>query len=212
MALVNYTALYDLVLPDLPSVPQALALYHIQHAAAEFFDRSQLWYYDHPLIDVVAAEPSYPFAPPDANSEVCGIRQAWYGGIKMWPRAPVSLNEMYRDWQTQTGTPYYYSRVSRLAIRIVPIPIVDLADGLKVWVNLKPTKTAPGIDSEYMDEWKDVIAAGAKTRIARIPKKPYTNPDMAAVWFQEFKDGYNLALQQANNGMVEDDDITITLE
>lgn len=212
MALVNYTALYDLVLPDLPNVPQPLALHHIQLAAAEFFERSKLWYYEHPLIDVVAGTHTYAFVPPDAKSEVCGIQQAWYGGTKMYPRSPLSLNEMYMDWLTQTGTPYYYARVSRLSIRIVPIPIVDLADGLKVWVNLKPTKTATGIDAEYVDEWREVIAAGAKARIALIPKKPYTEPNMAPVWAQQFEDGYNLARQQANNGMVEDGDITITLE
>lgn len=210
MATVNLTAFYDYVLPDLPGVPQALALDHIRLAAAEFFERSLIWYYDHPAIDVVTGTAEYPFVPP-AGTEVCAIRQAWYNGQKIYARSPVTLNSTYEDWRIETGVPYWYHRLSRLAVRVVPIPSADLVGGLKLWVNLKPTKDATTIEEEHFDEWREAIAAGAKYRIAKIPKKPYTDPNMAAVWFQEFKDGYNLALQQANNGMVEDSDITIML-
>lgn len=210
MPTANLTDLYDYVLPDLPSVPQALALHHIRLAAAEFFERSKIWYYDHPLIDVVTGTAEYAFTPP-AGSEVCAIRQAWYNNQKIYARSPITLNESYEDWRSEVGVPYWYLRMSRLSVRLVPNPSADLVGGLKLWVNLKPTKDATTIEEEHFHEWGEAIAAGAKYRLAIIPKKPYTNTDMAAVWFQQFKDGYNLALQRANNGMVEDESITITL-
>ena len=207
------SAILDYVMPDVPSCPSAFALDKIRLAAREFFSRSAIWRAYFSGINTVLNQRQYALAPDGAlEADVTGIAQAWYRGTRMYVRSPQALNEMYVNPDTVTGAPFYYHMVSPNTIDVYPLPNAGVTAALKVWGVLAP-KTNSAYLRDEDDQWKEEIAAGAKEKLMLVPGKPYSNPQLAQYWMNEFNRGIARAGAWFKDGSGEytGGDITITI-
>lgn len=152
----------------------------IRRAAIEFFEKTLAWVYNHPAIDVVAAQMAYPFVPP-AGAVVAKVLQAWYNGGKITSKTPDQLDEIYANWRTITGTPQYITQDDERNLLLVPTPSAALTAGLVLRVALKPTLASTGVETRIYEEYRDAIASGAKARLMLMKDKPYSDMKLGAL-------------------------------
>jgi hypothetical protein len=172
---------YDLVLPDVPGAPPSAVDVALRQAAIAFAEQSLAWRYNHPDIAVTSGTAQYAFVPPD-QAVVHAIHYAAFNGSEIATRVDESSVTIY-DWRNQTGTPEY---VFGGAISLTLVPTPDADGVLTLEVILKPSADATGIDDSIFDEFREAIAHGALSRLMLSPKKPYTDPALAAYHQQQF--------------------------
>lgn len=172
------TSWYDDVLPDLPGLtPGAAALKFIRDAAIEFCHRSQVLVIDHPLIDVTATVPLYPFAP-GADLQVVAPKKVLVNGVGIDPLTDDDLDFLYGDqWrngQLQAGDAVGYRCPDAASLQLIPVPSATIALGLSMRVSVKPTVNAAAVDARLYNEtsYRDAIAACAKWKGKAMSKKP----------------------------------------
>jgi len=176
-----YTSIFDYVLPDVPGCPQALATRAIRDACIEFCERTNVWTIDHPAINAVANQASYPFAPGVAGAVAHKAMRVWYNKQEIDPATPDQLNGEYAgDWRTKSGIPKLYTQYNARNLILVPYPTADLASGITLIVSLKPSRSSTDIDTTIFEEYVDKIAHGVKATLMLSPKKPYSNPELGA--------------------------------
>ncbi|MEK6244018.1 MAG: hypothetical protein AABM33_05900 [Pseudomonadota bacterium] len=199
MATSNWSTFFDNVLPYVKGCAVPMAQNKIVEAAIEFCNESFVWKYDHPAVDAVAAQPTYPFVPA-ANTKIVRIDRAWYDGKNIYPKIEAELDALYKAWPLETGTPLYYIQDQLESVRLVPFPSAALVGALVMRVCLRPTNAAPGLDTQLWERFIDEIAAGALSKLMVMPDKPWTNTGQAAYFSGIFENGKDAARMKATKG------------
>lgn len=188
------TAWYDDVLTDLPGIsPGAFALKLIRDAVIEFCQKTQAHRIDHPPIDLVALQSTYPYAP-GADLVVIEPLQAsvFANNVPLAGATDGDLDIQYGQcWRTgavQPGTGAFYRLPDDSNIQIVPTPDAGVVGGLVLRVAVKPTETCAGVDDRLYNQtlYRDAIAAAVKWHAKAMAKKPFSDPQGAAYWMGEF--------------------------
>lgn len=188
MSETAWTSWFDEVMPELPGAPpSALVKHAIRNAAIEFCTRSWVWVLDQGPIPVVANLNEYDWQPP-SNTEVARILVAWLEKKPLTPKTRNELSAMYGDYMRATGTPVYFIQDVPSKLIVVPKPTANITDGVTAKIAVKPKRAATGLDSVIFERWADDIANGAKARLMRMPKKPWTSAANASDYEAKFED------------------------
>jgi hypothetical protein len=103
----------------------------------------------------------------------------------------------YWESQTTTGLPTNYFAVATDAIRVYPVPSIDYY--LTLRVAFKPKPLATEFDENLYDDWLEEISSGTKCRLFEMPKKGWTDYNVAAYEKIKFKTGIGRARIMVNN-------------
>lgn len=174
------TGFYDYVLPDLPSVGKELALQKIREACIDFCEKSLVYTYEVPAINVVGLTHTYTLTP-EANTRVFDILEVWYNGDQLTPATDAELDGLFSDWRTTgTGVPDYYSSVvDRASLRLIKTPSDSLTAGLVVKIAEAPLSTATAVPDWLFERYRAAITHGAKAAMYAMKKKPWTDDGLA---------------------------------
>lgn len=187
-----WSEFYDYVKPHVPGADNALVDLHLREAAIEFYERSQAWRWTHPQIVTTALTANYPFVPlGSGETEVHVINYAEFNG------EPINVDtsefqNRYSDWRNLEAQPEF-AIADQTDVILVPIPIADGTIDNMI-VSLKPTPASTGIfdDLQYND-YRTSIVHGVLYRLMMLPKKPFTNYQVAADHLVDFNSGINAA-------------------
>lgn len=177
----TWAAFYDYVLPDAPGAPTAAVDIALRQSAIAFAEQSLAWRYSHPDVAVTTGIAQYAFVPP-AEAVVHAIHYAAWNGDEIATRVDESNVTLY-DWRNDTGTPKFVFG-GPTSLTLVPTPDAD--GTLALEVVLKPAPDATGIDDAIFDEFREAMVHGALAKLMLSPKKPYSNPTLAAYHQQQF--------------------------
>lgn len=200
-----YTDFYDYLLPDLPAaVPQALATRAIRDAIIQFCERTRLYTYDHPAIDVVAATHTYTLTP-EANAGVIDVLYAAHNAVEIYPAGDRDLDATVTDWRlaTTTGVPEFYNLPATLSqIRLVPTPDESITGGLVVKIAQKPTRASTTVADWFLERFANSLMDGAKRTLYAMGGKPWSSPDLAVYHGRLFESACGAADMAASRGNV----------
>ena len=98
--------------------------------------------------------------------------------------------------------PAAITMVSPQRFVILPLPDGEETYELRLWVALKPTRSATEIDSQAFDELEDLFVWGALETLFSMPGKSWTNPEYAVYYGNKFREGYLEKRRRANIGHV----------
>ena len=85
------------------------------------------------------------------------------------------------------------------------MPAETVGSAITMRVALKPSRTATTINDVLLEDYFEVISAGAKYRLLLSQGKPYTSPQLAAVERDFYISGINKAKQRATRGHLRSD-------
>lgn len=193
----------DAVMPEVPGAPAALVSFHVKRAAIEFCDSSLAWRKAVPSISSVSGTGEYTLPDVATGVAVSRLLEARWQGTKLTFLRPDELAAVYgpTDWRGLTGTPEYFTQETAGTIRLVPAPDATVASGINgLFAAVRPKDDATGLEDAFASDWFDAIAAGAKRNLMRIPKKPYTDLNLAAAYQGDFETEIGAAAYAAFRG------------
>lgn len=181
-----YSTLFDDVLPELPGADPAIVLHQIKRTVNDFYERS-LFSRERIVANLVAGVATYVVGsstPTDFDvGKVLDVRLntgSSAGPQKMQPRTPQQLDIEMPNWDTQTGVPRYYTQSAIDTIVLVLIPNTSYVGGLIITISKLPTYAGIGYDDAVAEKFNEALGAGVKSRMMRMPKKPWSNPQLAS--------------------------------
>jgi hypothetical protein len=174
---VIWDKLYPYVQPYVPGCPEVVIKAHLQEAAAEYCSNSEIWRYN--------LEPSYT-SKNTSDYELDVPNRAVLENIMILVLDGVPLTKVsdrhfnpgsHADGSVLTGTPTHYSVFEDASIRMYPTPITKHTfTGVLV---VKPSLASKGVEDFIFESHGRNIAAGAIARIAGIPNKEWSDPDVS---------------------------------
>lgn len=205
MTTALFNTLFDEVLIDVPGVSQDVALNAIRNAAIEFCEKTSCWVVNAAPITSIAAQAAYSFVP-DVGTEVAGIEQAWYNGVKIEHRSATQLEAEVSlpqttfvagvQWNKQTGTPKYYTMERPDQFILVPYPDTGITSAIEMKLSIKPSRTATVIEKWVIDKHFETLAHGAKYKLFAMHAKPWSSADQSIYHRSEFEKGVTSASSQ----------------
>lgn len=182
--MANLSSLNHLILPHASGAPLPAVYTAIRAAAAEFLRRTRLW----PQRITMAVTPAVIHMPAPVNGGIMfeiargadGCGRVWFDGNRLRPVEFATLTPQDLD-VTNVGQPRLYSQPAEQTVSLVPRGTGELM--LDVYCTLPVT--GPAMDGFMPDnlagEHAQTIAAGALGRLMVIPKRDWTNPQLAGV-------------------------------
>lgn len=170
---VRFEDMLHLVLPYAPNCPPQTAVFHLQRAASDFFQRTLAWRADLPTLLTVIDQPDYALVVPQEAAIAKMLRYSYDGSGFDVIDAEAGLALQLEEAGTQVSWTEDRSTAS-----VNPVP-ADAGKTLDFRVALKPSLDGQAIPGLMFEHYSDHIANGAISRILRMPDKDWTNP-MAA--------------------------------
>lgn len=177
---VTWASFYPYVQPHVPGCPEIVIENHLQEAAAEFCQISEVWRYDIDKDYTSKNTAEYDIEVP-TRAILEDILVLYIDGL---PCTRVSDKHFDFPSQTTTGRPSYFTIYQDTQVRFYPTPDAKYEfEGVGV---LKPSLSATGVEEFIYETHGRSIACGAISKLAMIPGKEWTNPELAAYYKAKF--------------------------
>ena len=198
MATKTLASLYPRVLIECSGVPDFIMLDMIRDSAIVLFRRSSVWRKDLDLITTATNIKEYELSV-ETDENISSILDAEHNDSEIFGKSVKWLNNNLKNWRTNTAKQIkYYNRLTSKTVLVSPIPNEVKAQSLMFRVAIAPSLDATTIAEDMYDDWYEVIVAGAKARLMRIPNKEWTNLNRADYYGNLYSNGINAAKMRAN--------------
>ena len=152
-----------------PTVDQALI-----DSARDFCAKTHCWVF-------TSTSNVYPFDSRaefdiDTETEVVKVMSLAVNGQVYDIKATTALRD---DWRTNPPDDCTLYHDNRSEFLIFPVPAST--DAVDMKMSLKPTYAATGVDDEVFSLYAEGIAAGARARLQRMPRQPWTDLSQAQI-------------------------------
>lgn len=221
----EFKELWPYVLPQVPTCSNMMATQQLERAARELCQKARIWRVTQTPLPINGSDCEYEFEPYD-NADRVQIEWATYGGRQIKPTTEQQLFKCDKEWMTRRGHPTHYLEMNSGMIRVWPTPDESVVPGvpgmssggteptpedaaaecmLIFRISMKPALGATAMDRQILDDFYDTIINGALAYLMFMPGKPWSAPDLAAVYSSTFHEGMDRARRQAIDGNVQPD-------
>ena len=192
------------IIADIPEIPVFVASRQVLRACRVLCERARVWRYDISL-NTTASQATYDLSSlytPEANVELVDI-------ISMKPtdgRSPVVpvtkgwMDKNEADWRDQEAlVATWFTLESNDTIRLIPTPSQTVTDAYDVRIAVKPKLDATTVDDIIYNKFYETVIAGAKSFLFLIPRKPWSDPNLAQFHLAMFNNGVIDAVPEASD-------------
>jgi hypothetical protein len=202
MALRLFTSLENQLATSVPGCPRPTIEQYVRNSAIEVCEKTLGWRYEQPEIRLTPGVYEYEYETPD-YAEVTTVVYAAVNGSPINPIAQELLHQQYPDWPSpETGkrsTPQALSQLDPDHFVIAPVPDNSIPYNIKMFVALKPTLDAKGMDAKAMDELEALIIHGALQHLLALPNKSWTDRELATYHAKQY--AYKTAGRRAKTNL-----------
>ena len=176
----------DLLLPHVMQYAKGcsdpIAVHHLREAAQRFCESTNSWRAEDEFT-VAAGVDGVVVVPQD--STLHALESARFNGTKIDPVSLSWLDDHMPRWrEIESSAAKYITQTEFDTVQLVP----KAAGTLALVMLLKPSEEAQQLPDFLIDKYATTIAAGALENILLLPRQPFTNPALAGVFAQRFKD------------------------
>lgn len=198
MATTNFDTLIYKIAPIAQGCPQPTIIQHLRDAAIKTCERTLAWRYEVPAFNLTADTADYSYSTP-AGSQVHVVFEALVNDNHLAKLTLEQALSLYPDNDT-TSEPRAVCQLSADKFRVLPTP--DDADTyeMRLYLALKPTRSADGMDSVVLDDLEDVIVHGALQSLLLIPNSHWTDLELASYHARQYLAGTTERRARANLG------------
>lgn len=170
------------VIPYVIGCPVPSADHALRRSAQEFFERTRVWRVNlDPVITSTETEYDIELEP---QSELVRIER---GTIADRPLNVLNADSLPANFRSQPDCHRdSVFTTDRKVLQLANTPAIG--EALKLEVSLKPSNTASGIQDFLFDQYVQVIAWGALSKLMLQPNADYVNPKLAMVNRQMFEE------------------------
>jgi hypothetical protein len=182
---MNYKDMVSLLPYHITACPEFVAVKAIKDATLSFCRRSGAYRATLDPITTIRGLFEYDIDLPK-NTNLVEIHSATLGSNEITPETEQGANHANPLWRTEMGTPKSFIRPSNKKIFLVPVPEAS-NENITLYASLKPSLTATGIDTEFVENYVDGIMAGALANLFNAQDMPWANPQRAMKHEAEFQ-------------------------
>lgn len=171
---------YHHVQPSVPGCPEITMDIHLQSAAADFCERSEVWHYDIETDSTFANVNEYPLDKP-AGAVVENLISLYLDGELLKRVTPMD----FKSYPTIANSrPTAFTIFEDEQIKFYPTP--DASYEFSGFCVLKPSTSATGVEDFIYETHARTIACGALASLLIIPGKEWTNMELATYYKMKF--------------------------
>lgn len=166
----------------------------IKRAAINFCESTKIYRLDADPISEAIAQAEYDIAfAADANILVIGLWHVTRNDEDIREISEYKLDTSIWNWRQNSGTPTFYYLSDSNKLRLYPIPTADTVDFIKCNCIVRPTIDAINVPDYLHAQWAEVIAEGALAYLKKMPLKPWTDFNNAAIHEMAYHRGMSQA-------------------
>ena len=189
MATRLFSTLVNRMASSVPGCPQPVVVTHVRDAAIEVCERTLAWRYEQDDIRLTPGVVDYEWEVP-TGTEVHAVITAASNGTTIISKTLEFVHDNYPNYPdpvtTERGTPQYITHVDPDTFYVVPPPNSDTTYDIKMFVALKPLRTATGMDKSILDDIETVVMHAALQSILVIPEQTWTDRELAAYHAKQY--------------------------
>lgn len=189
MAMRSFTSLESKLAPSVPGCPRPTLIQYVRDAAIEVCERTLAWRYEQPIITMTPGVYEYEYETPE-DSEIVAVMFAALNNSPIKAVMQEELHHLYPSWPdsdvTKRSTPAVISQFDPDHFIVAPVPDNSEAYRLKMFVALKPSPTATGMDKTALDELEPLIVHGALQQLLVLPEKSWTDRELATYHAKQY--------------------------
>lgn len=206
--MTTLTQFLPYVLPYVLGCPDSMALQVLRSVCIDFCTTSCL-VQSAELQNVVAGTQDYDIDLP-TGTNLARVLAVFLGDKSLRPRSLESITSGTALIGTdgpdtpETNAPrvFFQKTPSAQAISLYPIPAEDKAKGLLIRAAYAPARSALSVADELFDDWAEVLAAGAISRLMAMNEQTFSNAKLADVYANQYNAGVRSASIQARAGLI----------
>lgn len=185
---------------EIPEIAPFVAEREILRACRELCEQARAWrtnitistVADTGTVDISASLPT--------NTELVDVitMKAEDGRQPVTPTTWAHLDNNEQDWRVETNdVAAHYLLEDNNVLRFVPIPSSTVTDAYDARVAIKPTLNAGSVGDVLANKYDELLVHGALGRLFRMPRKPWTDFNLAAYYAGMFEEGIRDARSEA---------------
>jgi hypothetical protein len=207
MATRTFISLENKLAANVPGCPRPTIEQFVRDIAIEVCEKTLVWRYEQDLIPLTPGVYEYDYEVPDNSEVVAMIHAALFTGTSfentLTPSTQDDLHRLYPDWPssdtTKRSTPRIVSQFDPDHFVVAPVP--DAAYNVKMFLALRPTQDATGMDKTALDEVEQLIVHGVLQHLHTIPDKSWTDYGVASYHAKQYTYKTSLKRAKANLGV-----------
>ena len=122
------------------------------------------------------------------------------GGQPVLPTTIAWLDENTSDWRNQEALDAnWYVLEDNNILRFVYTPSTTIANKYYARVAVKPTLSATAVDDRVLNKYDETLVDGALGRLLAMPRKPWTDYQLAEYHFVQFESEKSSARSKATD-------------
>jgi hypothetical protein len=189
MALREFISLENRIAPSVPGCPRPTLVQYIRDAAIEACEKTLAWRYEQPAVRLTPGVYEYEYETPE-DSEVVAVIYAGLNGRPIKATMQEHLHAQYPAWpetaEDRRATPSLLSQFDPDHFVVAPVPDGSKTYDIKMFVALRPTPAATGMDKTAFDELEQLIAHGALQHLLVLPDKSWTDRELATYHAKQY--------------------------
>lgn len=203
MATRTFISLENKLAANVPGCPRPTIEQFVRDTAIEVCEKTLVWRFEQEVIPLTAGVYEYDYETPTGSEVVAIIHSALLeDNIFKETLKPVSqedLHRLYPDWPstdiTKRSSPRVLSQFDPDHFVLAPVPDAAHIYSVKMFLALRPTPTATGMDKTAMDEVEQLITHGVLQHLHTIPDKSWTDYGVASYHAKQYT--YKTAARRA---------------
>ncbi len=188
MAITTWDAFYPYIQPYVPGCPEIVIESHLQEAAANFLQRSEIFRFETDIDFTAKNVADYTIFLPSAEVVLQDLFE-----VVVDDRVVGRVSDKHWDSTRflELGAPTYYSILNDTSIKFYPTP--DRRYEFSGRGMLKTKLTATGVEDWIFETHGRCIAYGAIADICSVPGKEWSNPELMLYYRGMFSKQADLA-------------------
>lgn len=184
-----FSTMESLLAPSVPGVPLPMMVNYVRTAAIEACEKTFAWRFQQEDVRLTPGVYEYEYEVP-ADTEVCGVIHVANNGEPISFIVQEDLHGYYPDWPatatTKRGTPRFVTQFEPDHFLVAPVPDNAKTYDLRMFLALKPTPDAEGMDKTVFDELEQVIMHGALQHLLVLPDKSWSDRELATYHAKQY--------------------------
>ena len=190
----------EYVMPEVPGCPRTLVKREVREAAISLCQSSGIWREEMIKLGILEGIAIYEVDIP-RDSKLVQVLSVRISDRNVIAKTSDWLDKHdSTDWRDLEGAARYYMMSTPVEMLLNRKPKESVEAALTATLSLKPSRSADTIPEFLYEDWINVIASGAKSKLMMIPNKTWSAPDHSAAESYEFKKGKGRAKTEANKG------------
>lgn len=202
MADRTFLSLESTLAASVAGCPRPTIIQYVRNAAIEVCEKTLVWRYEQDPIRLTAGVYEYDYEVPD-DTEVVAIIHATVNGNPLTPCTQEDIHARYPQWPsadaTQRSTPVLIGQFDPGHFILSPVPDDSVDYDVKMFLALRPTRTATGMAEAPFNECEQLIVHGALQHLLVLPEKSWTDRELATYHAKQYT--YKTAMRRAKTNL-----------